>query len=333
MRRKRARIASVGCYVPDRVLTNADLEKMVDTTDEWIRTRTGIRERHIAEPGTPTSALAAPAARQALERAGVAASELDLIIVGTITPDMWFPQTACIVQDKLKATHVWAFDVAGACCGFIYALTVGAQFIESGAHKKVLVIGADKMSSITDYTDRANCILFGDAAGAVLLEPTDDDTGILGYHHEADGSGAMLIHLPAGGSALPASHETVDKKQHFIRQEGKQVFKYAVSKMVEAPQTLLKRHGLTADDVALYVAHQANARIIDAAVERLGIAPDKAIKNIDRYGNTTAATIPLALNTALDEKRVKKGDLVVLCSVGAGFTVGAMLIRWSFDPA
>ncbi len=332
MKGTRARVSSVGCYVPDRILTNADLEQMVETDDQWIQTRTGIRERHLVEPGTPTSALALRAGQQALERAGVSAADVDLIIVATITPDMAFPATACLVQDKLQASRAWAFDLSGACSGFVYALTVGAQFVESGAHRRVLVIGADVMSTITDYTDRATCILFGDGAGAALLEPSDDDTGILGYQNEADGSGAALITLPAGGSALPASHETVDQRLHYIRQEGQQVFKYAARKMSEVPRALLERHGLTVGDVGLYVAHQANARIIDAAVERLGLDPCRAVKNIDRYGNTTAATIPLALGTALAEKRVKKGDHVLLASVGAGFTVGSMLIRWSFDP-
>jgi len=323
----------VGCYVPDRVLSNADLEKMVDTSDEWIRTRTGIRERRLVEPGTATSAIAVKAAQQALERAQVAASEIDVIIVATITPDMLFPATACLLQDKLQATRAWGFDLSAACSGFVYALAAGAQFITSGMHKKVLVVGADVMSSITDYTDRATCILFGDGAGAVVLEPSDDDTGILDFHNEVDGFGAPWLNMPAGGSAMPATHETIDQKLHFIRQEGQQVFKYASRKMAEAPQVLLERHGLTPDDVGLYVAHQANARIIDAAAARLGVSGERVLKNIDRYGNTTGATIPLALGTALEEKRLKKGDLVVLTSVGAGLTVGGALVRWSYDPA
>jgi 3-oxoacyl-[acyl-carrier-protein] synthase-3 len=328
----RARIASIGCYVPERVLTNADLETMVDTSDEWIRTRTGIRERHLVAPGTPTSEIALRAAQQALDRAHVSASELDLIIVATITPDMIFPATACLLQEKLHATRAWGFDLCAACSGFIYALTTGAQFIASGSHKKVLVIGADVMSSITDYTDRTTCILFGDGAGAALLDPSDDDTGILDWYAEVEGAGARLITMPAGGSAQPATHETIDKRLHHIRQEGGPVFKYATRKMAETPKLLLDRNGFTVADLGLFVAHQANARIVDAVVQRLGIAPERAIKNVDRYGNTTAATIPLALGTAIEERRVKKGDLVMLASVGAGMTVGATLLRWSFDP-
>jgi 3-oxoacyl-[acyl-carrier-protein] synthase III len=326
---RRARITALGRFVPERILTNADLEKMVDTNDEWIRARTGIVERHLVEPGTPASVLATKAAQQALELRGISASEIDLIIVATISGDMAFPSTACIVQDKLGANRAWAFDVAAACSGFVYALTVAAQFVENGTHKRVLVIGADVMSSIVDYTDRATCILFGDAAAAVLLEPSDDESGILGFVHEVDGSGAHFITLPAGGSALPTSHETVDKKLHYIRQDGKAVFKYAVRKMAESTEAVLAAKGFSTNDLNLLVAHQANARIIDAAGEKLGLRPDQVIKNIDRYGNTTAATIPLAMCTALDEKRLKAGDLIVIVAVGAGFTVGATLIRWS----
>jgi 3-oxoacyl-[acyl-carrier-protein] synthase-3 len=295
--------------------------------------RAGIRERRLVAPGTPTSEIAARAAQQALERAQVSASEIDLIIVATIPLDMVFPATACILQEKLHATHAWGFDMSAACSGFVYALIVGTQFIVSGTHKKVLVIGADIMSAITDYTDRATCILFGDGAGAALLSRSDDDTGILDFYTEVDGSGASLITMPAGGSAMPPTHETIDKRLHHIRQDGGPVFKYATRKMVEAPKLLLARNGLDVADLNLFVAHQANARIIDAAVERLGIAPERAIKNIDRYGNTTAATIPLALGTAIDERRVKKGDLVMLSAVGAGMSVGAVLLRWSFDPS
>jgi 3-oxoacyl-[acyl-carrier-protein] synthase-3 len=332
MSQKRARIAALGCHVPERVLSNADLERMVQTSDDWIQTRTGIRERRIAAPGTPTSEIALKATRQALDFAAVPPSEIDLIIVGTITPDMPFPATACILQDKLGAKKAWAFDISAACSGFVYALTLGAQFIETGAHQKVLVVGADVMSAIVDYTDRATCILFGDGAGAMLLTPSDDDTGIVDFHHEADGWGAPLLNMEAGGSALPASHETIDNRQHYIRQEGQQIYKYAVRKMADAPRALLKRHGLSPADVDLFVAHQANARIIDGAAHRLGVAPDKVVKNVDYYGNTTGATIPLALGSALDEKRLRHGDLVVLTSVGAGLSVGAMLVRWSDIP-
>ena len=327
--KRRAGITSLGRFVPERVVTNADLERMVDTTDEWIRTRTGIERRHVVDPGTPTSEIALRAARQALERRGIGADELDLIVVGTVTPDMVFPATACLVQDKLKATRAWGFDISAACSGFVYALTVGAQFVESGMHKKVLVIGADVMTSILDYQDRTTCVLFGDAAGAVLLEPSEDDTGILDYLNEVDGSGAPYLHMPAGGSARPASHETVDKRMHVVRQEGPHVFKYAVRKFAETSRHLLERNGLSPEQLDLFVAHQANMRIIDAARDRLGLPDAKVVKNIQEYGNTTAATIPLALGTALDQGRLRRGDLVLLASVGAGFTVGSVLVRWS----
>ena len=331
-RKPRARITSLGRFVPERVVTNADLEKFVDTSDEWIRTRTGIERRHVVEPGTPTSAICVPAALEALERRGIAASELDLIVVGTVTPDMVFPATACLVQEKIKATRAWGFDISAACSGFVYALTVGAQFVESGMHSKVLVIGADVMTSILDYQDRTTCVLFGDAAGAVLLEPSDDDTGILDYLNEVEGSGACYLHMPAGGSARPASHETVEKRMHVVRQEGPHVFKYAVRKFAEASRRILDRNGVSPEQLDLFVAHQANLRIINATQERLGLPDAKVVKNIHEYGNTTAATIPLALGTALDEGRLRRGDLVLLASVGAGFTVGTVLLRWSgFD--
>jgi len=329
VRPRRARITSLGRYVPERVLTNADLAKIVDTSDEWIRTRTGIRQRHIVEPGTPTSELAVRACQDALDRRGLHAAEVDLIVVATITPDMAFPSTACILQDKLKAVRAWGFDVSAACSGFPYALTIGAQFIQSGAHERVLVVGADVMSSIVDYQDRTTCVLFGDAAGAVLLEASEDETGILDFAHEVDGSGGGLLSLPAGGSALPASHETVDRRQHFIRQEGGRVFKFAVRKMAEASTNLLVRNAIAPEDLDLLVVHQANERIVDATRERLGLPKRKVVKNIQDYGNTTAATIPLALGTALDDGRLKPGNLVVLAAVGAGLTVGTVLLRWS----
>jgi len=329
---KRARITALGCYVPDRVMTNADLERIVDTSDEWIRTRTGIRERHVVEPGTPTSELAVRAARAALERRGVSPDEIDLIIVATVTPDMLFPSTACLVQDKLRATRAWGFDISAACSGFLYALTSGASFIQAGLHSKVLVIGADVMTSILNYQDRATCVLFGDGAGAVLLEPGDGDDGILDFLHEVDGSGGCYLHMPAGGSAHPASHETVDKRMHFVHQEGGHVFKYAVRKMAEVSRRLLERAGVPPEQLDLFVAHQANLRIIDAAKDRLGLPEAKVVKNIDRYGNTTAGTIPLALGTAMDEKRLQPGNLVLMASVGAGFTVGSVLVRWSGVP-
>ncbi|HEY7513133.1 MAG TPA: beta-ketoacyl-ACP synthase III [Vicinamibacteria bacterium] len=329
MAERRAGITAVGRYVPERVMTNADLEKIVETSDEWIRTRTGIRQRHVVEKGTGTSDLAVRAAREALRRRGVEPGEIDLIIVATVTPDMVFPATACLVQDKLKATRAWGFDISAACSGFLYALAMGAQFVSNGVHKKVLVIGADVMTSILNYEDRATCVLFGDGAGAVLLEPKEDGTGLIDFMNEVDGSGACYLHMPAGGSLKPASHETVDQKMHFVRQEGQHVFKYAVRKFADTSVHLLERNGVKPEGVDLFVAHQANIRIIEAAQQRLGLPDAKVIKNIDRYGNTTAGTIPLALGTALDEGKLKKGDLVLLAAVGAGFTVGTVLLRWS----
>jgi len=332
MKRVRAAITSLGRFVPEKVVTNADLAKVVDTSDEWIRTRTGIQRRHVVEPGTPTSEMGVRAAREALERRGIAPTEVDLIIMATVTPDMLFPATACLIQHKLGATNAWGFDMLAACSGFLYALTQGTQFIETGACKKVLVIGGDVMTSIINYKDRTTCVLFGDAAGAVLLEPSTSGDGVLCFHNESDGSGAHLLNMPAGGSALPPSHETVDKELHYIRQDGAQVFKYAVRKMAEASLTALERGGFTKDDIDLFVAHQANERIIDAASERLGLPETKVVKNIHEYGNTTAATIPLALATALDDGRLEAGHLVVLTAVGAGLTVGSAVVRWTgFD--
>jgi 3-oxoacyl-[acyl-carrier-protein] synthase-3 len=329
MAQTRASITSLGTCVPERVVANKDLEQLVDTNDEWIRTRTGIEERHYVVPGTPTSELAVAAARQCLERRGVTPAELDLIIVATVTPDMVFPATACVVQDKLGATRAWGFDISAACSGFVYALTMGAQFVEGGRQRKVLVIGADVMTSILDFKDRATCVLFGDGAGAVLLEPAHDGSGLLDFYHEVDGSGARYLHMPAGGSARPPSHETVEQRMHYVRQEGQHVFKYAVRKFAEASRHLLERNGLTSGQLDCFIAHQANIRIIDAAQERLGLPAEKVVKNIHKYGNTTAATIPLAMRTALEEGKLKAGDLALLASVGAGFTVGTALVRWA----
>ncbi len=329
MNERRACITALGTFVPEKVLTNADLERIVDTSDEWIRTRTGIQRRHVVEPGTPTSDIAVPAAREALRRRGLAPEDLDLIIVATVTPDMVFPATACIVQDKLGAARAWGFDVSAACSGFVYALTMGAQFIQTGVHRRVLVIGADVMTAILDYQDRSTCVLFGDGAGAVLLEPAEDGNGIIDYSHQVDGSGACYLNMPAGGSLRPASHETVDQKLHSVHQQGQHVFKYAVRKFAESAERLLLRNDFTGTDIDLFVAHQANIRIIEAAQHRMGLPDAKVIKNINEYGNTTAATIPLALATALDGKKVRKGDLVLLTAVGAGFTVGSVLLRWS----
>jgi 3-oxoacyl-[acyl-carrier-protein] synthase-3 len=310
-------------------LTNRDLEKLVETTDEWILSRTGIRERHIADKGVATSDLAAEAAKLALAERGIDANEIEAIVVATVTPDMLFPSTACLVQNKLGAKGAWGFDLSAACSAFVYALQTGAQFVATGAHKRVLVIGADVMSSILDYTDRSTCILFGDGAGAVILEPAEDGLGIIDFVHEIDGSGACSLYMPGGGSLHPASHETVDKKMHFVHQDGQAVFKFAVRKMGEVCEKLLTRNGFTAQDIDCFIPHQANQRIITATADRVGLKPETVIINIDRYGNTTAGTIPLAMQTAREEGRLKKGDLVLLASVGAGFTVGATLLRWT----
>ncbi|MBK5255730.1 MAG: ketoacyl-ACP synthase III [Vicinamibacteria bacterium] len=325
----RAAITSIGRYLPPRVLDNKYFEQFVATNDEWIRTRTGITTRHHAEKGVGSSELATPAARECLERRGLGPDEIDLIIVATVTPDMMFPATACLLQANLGATRAWAFDLSAACSGFVYALTVGAQFVESGAHKRVLVVGVDVMSSILDFQDRTTCILFGDGAGAVLLEPAEDGTGLLAFTHEVDGTGGAYLHMPAGGSLRPPSHETVDQKLHFIRQEGQAVFKYAVRKMAEASVLAVEKAGLQNKDIDLFIPHQANIRIIDAAQTRLGLPDSKVIKNIAKYGNTTAATIPLGIYTALEEKRLKKGDNLLMTAVGAGFTVGSAVLRWS----
>ena len=326
----RAKISALGTYVPPRVLTNADLEKMVQTSNEWLISRTGIRERHIVEKGVATSDLAVEAAKKALAQRGIVADDLEAIIVGTVTPDMFFPSTACLVQNKLGAKGAWGFDLSAACSAFVYALQAGAQFIASGAHQKVLVIGADVMSSILDYTDRATCVLFGDGAGAVLLEPAADDLGIVDFIHEVDGSGGCSLFMPGGGSLNPASHETIDKKMHYVHQDGQAVFKFAVRKQLEVCERLLARNGVKVDDLDLFIPHQANKRIITATAERLGLPEEKIVINIDRFGNTTAGTIPLAMNTAIEEGRLKKGSLVLLASVGAGFTVGATLLRWAY---
>ena len=327
----RAKISSVGTYVPPRLLTNADLEKMVETNDQWIIERTGIRQRHIVDKGVATSDLAVEAARDCLAKRGVPATEVEAIIVGTVTPDMFFPATACLVQEKLGATGAWGFDLSAACSGCIYALQVGAKLIESGAHKKVLVIGADVMSSILDYTDRTTCILFGDGAGAVLLEPCEEgEIGLVDFVHEVDGSGAASLYMPGGGSALPASHESIDTRQHYVHQSGGAVFKVATRKMAELSEAVLHRNDITGADIKLFIPHQANRRIIAATAERLGMPEEKVVINIDEFGNTTGATIPLAMNSALEQKRLKKGDLVLLASFGGGYTVGATLLRWEF---
>jgi len=329
-RRIAAKITGVAGYLPPRVVTNADLEKVVDTTDEWIRTRTGIRERHYADPGVASSHLGTEAAKKVLAATGTNPDEIGLIVVATVTPDMFFPATACLIQDRIGAKNAWGFDLSGACSGFAYALTVGAQFVASGAHKKALVIGSDVMTSILDFKDRATCVLFGDGAGAVLVEPTASDAeGIIDFVHDVDGSGGCSLYMPGGGSLHPASAETVAKRMHYVHQEGQQVFKYAVRRMSQLACEILERNGVTSRDLALVVPHQANLRIIRAMQERLGVDDSKIVVNIDRYGNTTAATIPLGLVDALEQKRLRKGDLVLLIAVGAGYTTGAVLMRWA----
>jgi 3-oxoacyl-[acyl-carrier-protein] synthase III len=327
---RRVRIAGLGTYVPPRVLSNADLEKMVDTTNEWIVQRTGILQRHIADPGVATSDLAVPAAEGALAEAGLTPNDIGFIVVGTTTPDMMFPSTACIVQARLRAAKAWGFDLGAACSGFTYSLSVGWSMVATGVVEHALVIGADVMSSIIDYTDRATCILFGDGAGAVVLSPaTDDEPGIIDFTHEITGAGGDALQMPAGGSRRPASHETVDERLHFVKQDGQAVFKFAVKKSQDIALRMLERNRLTGADIDLYVSHQANRRIIEATADRLGLPAEKIVINLDKYGNTTAATIPLALADARAAGRLKRGHLVLLGSVGAGFTAGSVLLRWS----
>ena len=326
---RRAKISALGTYVPPKVLTNQDLEKIVDTNDQWIVERTGIRERHMLEKGKGVSDICVEAAKKCLAARGIAPSEVEVIVIGTVTPDMMFPSTACLVQDKLGAKGAWGFDVSAGCCGFVYALQAGAKLVESGAHSKVLVCGVDANTRMTDYTDRATCVLFGDGGGAVLLEPAEEgEIGLIDFVHEVDGSGGVSLYLPAGGSLNPATHETIDKKMHFIHQDGQAVYKFAVRKMAEATTKLLERNGITGNDLGCFIPHQANKRIITSTADRLGMSPDRVIINIEKYGNTSAGTIPLALETAIEEGKLKKGDLVLIAAVGAGFTVGASLLRW-----
>jgi len=326
---RRARISSLATYVPPKVLTNADLERLVETTDEWILQRTGIRERHIVDAGVATSDLAAEAAREAIRRASLTPDDIDFIVVGTTTPDMMFPSTACLVQTKIGASRAWGFDLGAACSGFTYALTTAAQLVSAGGSKHALVIGADVMSSIIDYTDRTTCVLFGDGAGAAVVEVSDDDNvGIIDFENFVDGGGGNALCMPAGGSLRPASHDTVDQRLHYVKQDGAAVFKFAVRNTEEAARRILDRNGVKPCEIDLFVSHQANRRIIMSATERLGIPPEKVVINIERFGNTTAATIPLALNDAVADQRLKEGDLLLLASVGAGFTVGTVLMRW-----
>ena len=328
-RRAHARISSIAGYVPPRVLTNADLEKLVDTSDEWIMQRVGIRERHVVDPGVATSDLATEASLSAIQKAGLTPEDIDLIIVATTTPDTLFPSTACVLQARIGASHAWGYDLVAACSGFTYALTTASQIVAAGGSRYVLVVGADVMSSIIDYTDRTTCVLFGDGAGAVVIEPSDDDSiGILDFENYVDGRGGPALCMPAGGSRMPTSRETVEQRLHYVKQDGQAVFKFAVRNMEEVCRRILERNSLTAKQVDLFVPHQASSRIILAAAEKLGLPRERVVINIDRFGNTTAGTIPLALNEAFEAGRLKRGDLVLLASVGAGFTVGGVLLKW-----
>jgi len=327
---RRVKIAGLGTYVPPRVLSNADLERMVDTSNEWILQRTGIRERHLVEPGVGTSEIAEPAARAAIAEAGLTPADIGFIVVGTTTPDTIFPSTACMLQAKLGINHTWGFDLGAACCGFTYSLSVGWSMVATGAVDHALVVGADVMSSIIDYTDRATCVLFGDGAGAAVLSPANDtEPAIIDFLHEIEGRGGEALCMPAGGSRFPATHETVDKRLHYVKQDGQAVFKFAVKKSQDMALRMLERNRLKGGDLDLYVSHQANRRIIEATADRLGLPTEKVVINLDKYGNTTGATIPLALADARADRRLKKNDLVLLGSVGAGFTAGAVLLRWS----
>jgi 3-oxoacyl-[acyl-carrier-protein] synthase-3 len=326
----KAKISGLATYVPPKLLRNSDLEKIVETNNEWILDRTGIEERHMVEKGVATSDLASEAVKKLLKQKELSPNDIDLLIVATVTPDMFFPSTACLVQHKIGASKMWGFDLSAACCGFVYALATGAQFVHSGMHKRVVVVGADVMTSIINYADRTTCVLFGDGAGAVLLEQAEEGEGIIDYMGEIDGAGGEFLNMPAGGSLNPASHETVEKKMHYVHQAGQQVFKYAVKKMGEYSVRILDKNQIPFDQVDLFIAHQANLRIINATADRLGLCDDKVIRNIRKYGNTTAATIPLAMQDAISENKLKKDSLLLLAAVGAGYTVGSMILKWSY---
>jgi 3-oxoacyl-[acyl-carrier-protein] synthase-3 len=328
----KAKITCVGTGVPPGLLTNADLEKLVSTTDDWIMERTGIRQRHIVAKGVATSDLATEAAQKVLAKTGVSAKDIDLIIVATITPDMQLPATACLVQNNIGATKAWGFDLSAACSGFLYGLQTAAQFVSTGAHKNIIVIGVDTMSSIIDYTDRKTCVIFGDGGGAALVQRAeeDDENTIIDFLHEVDGSGGDALCLPGGGSRNGTSHETVDKRLHYVHQDGQAVFKFATRKMADVCSRLLERNGLKGTDIDVFIPHQANKRIIDSAADRLGMPHERTIINIDEFGNTTAGTLPLAMQSAMDRGMLNKGDLVLLATVGAGFSVGACLLRWAY---
>jgi 3-oxoacyl-[acyl-carrier-protein] synthase-3 len=324
----RAAITAVATYVPERRVTNADLATRLDTSDEWIVTRTGIRERRIGAPGETTSTMSSEAVKRLMAERALGPEDIGALIVATVTPDMVFPATACLVQDQVGLRNTWGFDLSAACSGFLYALTTGAQMVAAGAHRRVIVVGADLMSAIIDPLDRTTAVLFGDGAGAVLLEPAEPGFGLLDFYHRVDGSGRAELLMPAGGSLHPASHATVEARGHFLQQNGKAVFKFAVSQMAACITTILQRHQLSPDDIAMIIPHQANQRILDATAERLALPPGRMASVIARYGNTTAATLPLALEDVVKDGRVKRGDLVIFVAVGAGFTVGASLLRW-----
>jgi 3-oxoacyl-[acyl-carrier-protein] synthase III len=324
----RAAITGVSGYVPERRVTNAELAARLETSDDWIVSRTGIRERRIGALGETTSTMGAEAVRRLMAQRGLGPDDVDALIVATVTPDMVFPATACLIQDQVGLRNTWGFDLSAACSGFLYALTTGAQLVASGSHRRVIVVGADLMSAIIDPLDRTTAVLFGDGAGAILLEPAEPGFGLLDFYHRVDGSGRDDLLMPAGGSLHPASHETVEAREHFLKQNGKVVFKFAVSQMADCITTILERHQLTPDDIAMIIPHQANQRILDATAERLSLPPGRMASVIARYGNTTAATLPLALEEVVREGRVSRGDLVVFVAVGAGFTVGSSLLRW-----
>lgn len=328
MQKITAAITAVQGYLPDEIVTNEDLSKIVDTSDEWITSRTGIKERRILRNGA-TSDMGAAAVQQLLEKKGIDPLEIDLLICGTVTPDLVFPSTANIISDKVGLKNAWSFDVNAACSGFLYSLATASQFIETGKYKKVIVVGVDKMSSIIDYQDRTTCVIFGDGGGAVLLEPNHEGLGVIDSILHSDGSGRQFLYQPAGGSAMPASHETIDQRLHFVKQEGKQVFKFAVTNMAEVSAQIMENNNLTSDDVDWLVPHQANLRIIDATASRMGLSPDKVMINIEKYGNTTSGTLPLCL--ADWEPKLKKGDNVILSAFGGGFTWGAIYIKWAYN--
>ena len=324
----KALITQTAKYLPEKVLTNFDLEKMVDTTDEWIQSRTGIKERRLVKKGEATSDMAANITNQLLKKSGKSPEDIDVIIIATCTPDMLVVSTAALVQEKIGAKNAWGFDLSGACTGFIYALETGSKLVESNQYKNVMVIGVDTMSSIINYTDRNTCVIFGDGGGGVLLEPTNEEIGVLDSLLYLDGSGSNYLNVPAGGSLNPASEDTVSKNQHFVFQDGKKVFKFAVKKMADVSSEILEKNGYTGEDLKLFIPHQANKRIIDASRERCNLSEEQVMINIQNYGNTTAGTIPIALDEAVYEERIENGDLVLLAAFGGGFTWGSMLIRW-----